>query len=278
MGGSSLPLRKVFLLFSFFILPFVNNYNLSARISTQEKIIKCYTNTMSKDITVKLKRLAIIFKCLTDEKGKEFTAEELAKECNASYRTILRDISLIKKAVIELDSYNGKYSIDKECSFEKLGLTPQAAASLCLAYEAAKQAGKEFTPACKYIRGLLSPQTKYYEINPDLPSEPLVNKIQKAIKEKYYIKISSSLKNQAIYAKPYCLIRAKGKVDLIFICTTPHSSAFGYHLDYIPIRYIQEISFETKSSRVKNKHFVSLGVSKRDIKYFIKKHLELMLL
>ena len=234
---------------------------------------------MSKDITAKLKRLEIICKWMTDSKRKYFTVEELAKKCKVSNRSVLRDISLIKEAGLALDLMHdqGEYSAS-DFSFEKLGLTPQTAAALCIAYEAAKQAGKEFTPACKYIRGLLSPQTKYYEINPDLPSEPLVNKIQKAIKEKYYIKISSSLKNQAIYAKPYCLIRAKGKVDLIFICTTPHSSAFGYHLDYIPVRYIQEISFETKSSRVKNKHFVSLGVSKRDIKYFIKKHLELMLL
>ena len=223
---------------------------------------------MSKDITTKLKRLAIIFKCLANEKGKEFTAEELAKECNVSYRTILRDISLVKKAVIELDSDNGKYIIDKDCSFEKIGLTPQVAATLCLAYEAAEQAGEGFIPTCKYIRHLFSPNREFYEINPKLPKSPLISKLQKAIKEKRYIKIVSD--GRQIYAKPCCLIRKSKKVYLVFATIQQGRSVWGYELERINVEMIESISFEVKSHRVKNGHFASLGVSKRKIDEFIR--------
>ena len=233
---------------------------------------------MSKDITAKLKRLETICSWMTDANRSHFTVEELIKECGVSRRSILRDIALLKEVGIELDLYYGNYHRDTRLSFEKLGLTPQIAATLCIAYEAAKQAGKEFAPTCKYISGLLSPQTQYYEINPDLPSDPLVNKLQQAIREKYYIKIVSYPRDQVIYAKPYCLVRAKERVDLIFACTRPHFSVAGYQLDYIPIRFIKELSFEGKSPRLKNKHFISLGVPKRDIRCFLKDHIRLMLL
>ncbi len=223
---------------------------------------------MSKDITVKLKRLAIIFKCLTDEKGKEFTAEELAKKCNTSYRTILRDISLIKKAVIELDSDNGKYSIDKDWSLEKIGLIPQTAASLCIAYEDAEQAGDDFIPVCKYIRRLFSPDRVFYEINPKLPKSPLISKLQKAIKEKHYIKIVSD--GRQISAKPYCLIRKSKMVYLVFATVYKRSSVWGYGLERINVEMIESVSFRGKSRRIKNGHFASLGVSKWQINEFIR--------
>ncbi|MGN0025153.1 MAG: helix-turn-helix transcriptional regulator [Candidatus Avelusimicrobium sp.] len=223
---------------------------------------------MSKDITAKLKRLGTICKWIADNKRESFTADELAQECGVSRRTILRDIALLKEAGLEFDLYYGNYYINKDFSFEKVGLTSQIAATLCIAYETAKQAGETFAPTCQYIRRLFTPNTRLYEINPKLSPNPIVCKLQEAIKEKRYIKIVSN--GRQIYAKPYCLIRRWETIYLVFATIHRRRSVWGYELEKIEVEKIESVRFEAKSSRVKNGHFASLGVPKYRIDEFIR--------
>lgn len=225
---------------------------------------------MSKDTTAKLKRLTHILNRLTTSKNNTLTPGELAKECSVSCRTVFRDLALLQEVGIALDSYNGDYYLATDFSFEKAGLTPQTAAVLCLAYEEAKRAGKAFIPTCRYILQLFSPNTELYEINPKLPPDPVVFRLQKAIEEKRYIKIMSNA--QPIYAKPYCLIRKHEKVYLVFATTFWRKSVLGYELDQIEIKQIESVSFEAKSKRVKNGCFASLGVPKHEINFFIRQY------
>ena len=224
---------------------------------------------MSKDITAKLKRLETICRWMADTKREYFTVYELAKECGVSKRSILRDIALLKEAGFNFDLMcsQGVY-MTSNFSFEKLGLTPQTVATLCIAYEAAKQAGKEFASTCQYIQSLLVPQIAPYEINPILPPDPIILKLQKAIKEKLYIKIT--VDDKTTYAKPCCLVRTRGNVFLIFVTTKFRRSVWGYFLDRIALKWITDVGFGAKSPRVKDGHFASLGVPKWEINDFIK--------
>lgn len=229
---------------------------------------------MSKDITAKLKRLEFICKRLENAE-KSFTAEQLAQECSVSTRTILRDMALLKEVGLELEIQHiirGVY-LPGEFAFKDLGLTSQTAASLCIAYEAAKQAGDSFATARRYIRSIFQPKVVSYEINPKLPPDPIVSKLQKAIKEKLYTKINTGSKT--IYIKPYCLFRQKENLFLIFATTGGYQrSVWGYVLDRVAVKYITDVSFGAKSSQVKNGHFASLGVPKWEINDFIKDFLK----
>lgn len=235
-----------------------------------KKIIKCYADTMSKDTTEKLKRLTAILNRLDTQKRKSLTTDELAKECSVSCRTIFRDLALLKEVGIELNSYNGDYYLHFDFSLKKLGLTSQTAATLCIAYEAAKQTGEEFAPSCQYIRRLFSLNKDLYEINPKLPLDSIIFRLQKAIKEKRYTKIV--LDNRLRYIKPYCLVQRQGVVYLVFASTFWKRSRWGYELDTITVKEIKDVSFEAKSKRVKNGRFAHLGVPKHEIDFFIWQH------
>ena len=225
---------------------------------------------MSKDITAKLRRLETIFRWLANTKRESFTADELARKYRVSRRTILRDIALLKEVGIELIQYRGKYDAPADFSLEQLGLTPQIAATLCIAYEAAKETGEEFAPACQYIHHLFSPNKKLYEINPTLPKDSIICKLQKAIQEKRYIRISSS--GRQIYAKPCCLIRRWEAVYLVFTAMPSGKSVGGYALARMEVADIESVSFEKKGRRIKTGHFASLGVPKYRIDKFIREH------
>lgn len=226
---------------------------------------------MSKDITAKLKRLTAICTWMADPKRTHLTAQALAKKYGVSQRSILRDLALLREVGLELEQYcYVGYIPPSGFSFEKLGLTPQTAAALCLTYEATKHAGSAFAPTCQYVRRLFSPDKEPYEINPELPKDPVISKLQRAIKEKRYIKIVWD--NSDIYAKPYCLVRSRGSVYLVFTAPRHKKSALGAAVNYKDVRWITNVTFETKSRRTKNGRFSSFGAPKREINDFIKRY------
>ena len=225
---------------------------------------------MSKDITARLRRLTSILNRLAATNQESFTADELARKYRVSRRTILRDIALLKEVGIELIQYRGKYDAPAHFYLEQLGLAPQIAATLCIAYEAAKETGEEFAPACQYIHHLFSLNKKLYEINPTLPKDPIICKLQKAIQEKHYIKLVSN--SRQIYAKPCCLIRRWEAVYLVFATMPSGESVRGYALARMEVADIESVSFEKKGRRIKTGHFASLGVPKYRIDEFIREH------
>lgn len=159
---------------------------------------------MSKDITAKLKRLETMWNWIDNSESKYFSdmedtpfqIPELMKRFKVSRRTVLRDIALMKEMGIDFDYRRSRWhkgpalmSTDITFALDTLGLTPQSAAALCIAYEVAKQGGKAFESACQYIKTRFIPNIPHCEVNPKLPLTPIARTIQKAIEERLYLKI-----------------------------------------------------------------------------------------
>ena len=252
---------------------------------------------MSKDITAKLKRLETMWnwidnsesKYVSDMEDAPFQISELMKRFKVSRRTVLRDIALIKEMGIEFyyrrsKRYKGPASMDSEFNFalEKLHLTSQAAAALCIAYEAAKQGGKAFEPACQYIKDQFVPDIPHCEINPKLPFSPLLQTIKKAIENRYYLKITTD-KGVISSVKPYLLIRiAKKRVELLFLKTRkkmPIKIPIDRYDDFfiIALENIKKAVIAKPSKTARSPHFPSVQHRRWDAYEEIAWHVEQIL-
>lgn len=230
---------------------------------------------MSKDTTAKLKRLAAIWRQIDNSESKIleqteesslFSIEELAAKFSVSKRTVLRDLALVKKMGIDFSYFRGKRSTflssEFDFSLEQLQLTPHMAATLCVAYEEARKAGSSFATVCQAIKEKFVPHIEQCEINPPLPYSPLVSTLQKAIKQHYYVKITTA-KGTEFYIKPYCFIRlAKKRIDLVYAITRELSNKSVVEKidDFcaISLTSIQKVRIITPHIRSRSLHFVPL--------------------
>ncbi len=249
---------------------------------------------MSKDTTNKLKRLSAIWDWIDNseskiysrpEEGGYFSIKEWAQKFSTSSRTIMRDLALIKEMGIEFFYLRGKgYALltsEFGFSLEYLHLTPQMAAALCLAYDEAKRAGKAFHGVCQEIKSRFIPQIENCEINPPLPDSAIVKTIRRAIKNRYYVKITT-LSGVEKYIKPYCFICiAKKKTDLVYIekRNLPPQALMESVEDFfaISLKSIAQAHIAIPSARFKSLQFPRLKHQKWAAFSFIRFHTECFL-